>query len=206
MLFFVHPAPTAGRRHAPASDQQEVWPISKMKEGVPDKSREPRVNERIRIPQVRVVGEDGEQIGVLSTRDALEMARGSGLDLVEVAPLAKPPVCRIMDYGKFKYEQSKKERRARQAQHVVNVKEVKLRPRIDDHDYQVKLANARRFLEAKDKVKVTIQFRGREMARQEFGMKLIDRLLADLEDIGQVENPPRHEGRFITMVMAPKRK
>ena len=180
--------------------------IPKPKDWGQAKTREPRVNERIRIPQVRVVGADGEQIGVLSTKDALERAREEGLDLVEVAPTAKPPVCRIMDYGKFKYEQSKKDRRARQNQHVVSVKEVKLRPRIDDHDYDFKLANARRFLEGKDKVKFTIQFRGREMAHREFGMKLIDRVLKDIEDIAQIENPARHEGRFITMVVAPKRK
>lgn len=133
------------------------------------------------------------------------MAQEAGLDLVEVAPTAKPPVCRIMDYGKYRYEQSKRDRKARQNQHVVTIKEVKLRPRIDDHDYEFKLNNARRFLEEKDKVKFTIQFRGREMAHREFGMRLIDRVLKDLEDVAQVENPPRNEDRFITMVVAPKK-
>lgn len=163
------------------------------------------MNDRIRIPKVRVVGADGEQVGVLPTPEALAMAQEAGLDLVEVAPTAKPPVCRIMDYGKYRYEQSKRDRKARQNQHVVTIKEVKLRPRIDDHDYEFKLNNARRFLEEKDKVKFTIQFRGREMAHREFGMRLIDRVLKDLEDVAQVENPPRNEDRFITMVVAPKK-
>lgn len=151
------------------------------------------------------MGADGEQVGVLATPEALAMAQEAGLDLVEVAPTAKPPVCRIMDYGKFRYEQSKRDRKARQAQHVVTIKEVKLRPRIDDHDYEFKLTNARRFLEERDKVKFTIQFRGREMAHREFGMRLIERVLKDLEDVAQVENPPRNEDRFITMVVAPKK-
>ncbi len=163
------------------------------------------MNDRIRIPQIRLIGADGEQIGLVNTRDALTMAQEQGLDLVEVAPGAKPPVCRIMDYGKFKYDQSKKERKARQNQHTVSLKEVKFRPRIDDHDYEFKVANARKFLEGKDKVKLTIQFRGREMAHREFGHRLLDRVLADLEDIAQVETPPRSEGRFIHMVVAPKK-
>ena len=142
----------------------------------------------------------------MNTRDAMEMAQEAGLDLVEVAPTAKPPVCRIMDYGKFKYELSKKERKARQNQHVVSVKEVKFRPRIDDHDYEFKVNNARKFLEAKDKVKITIQYRGREMAHREFGMRLIERVLADLEDVAQVETGPRNEGRFTTLVVSPKKK
>jgi translation initiation factor IF-3 len=164
------------------------------------------VNERIRIPRIRVIGADGEQIGLLDTIQALEMAREAGLDLVEVAPNAKPPVCRIMDYGKYKYEQSKKVRKSRKSQHVVHVKEVKLRPRIDDHDYTFKVARARRFLDARDKVKITIQFRGREMAHKEFGLRLIERVLADLDDIGQIETPPRSENRIITLMVAPKVK
>jgi len=163
------------------------------------------VNDRIRIPQVRVIGADGEQVGVLQTRDAIAMAQEAGLDLVEVAPTAKPPVCRIMDYGKFKYEQSKKDRKSRQNQHTTTVKEVKFRPRIDQHDYEFKVANARKFLEGKDKVKLTIQFRGREMAHKEFGHRLLDRVLADLADVASVEAPPRSEGRFIHTVVAPKK-
>jgi len=142
---------------------------------------------------------------VLPTQEALVLAQEEGLDLVEVAPTAKPPVCRIMDYGKFRYEQSKRDRKSRQNQHVVSIKEVKLRPRIDDHDYEFKLNNAKRFLGEKDKVKFTIQFRGREMAHREFGMRLVQRVLKDLEDIAVVENPPRNEDRFITMVVAPKK-
>jgi translation initiation factor IF-3 len=163
------------------------------------------VNERIRIPKILVIGADGEQLGVMDTRDAQNMAREAGLDLVEVAPTAKPPVCRIMDYGKFKYEQSKKDRKSRQNQHVVNVKEVRFRPRIDDHDYNFKVQNARKFLEAKDKVKISIQYRGREMAHREYGMKIIDRVREDLDDIAVVESTPRHEGRFTHMVMAPRK-
>jgi len=163
------------------------------------------VNERIRIPQIRLIGPDGEQVGVINTREAMQMAEEAGLDLVEVAPLAKPPVCRIMDYGKFKYEQSKKERKARQNQHTVTIKEIKFRPRIEEHDYTFKVAHARQFLGERDKVKITIQFRGREMAHMEFGTRLIDRVLADLEDIAVVEAPPRTEGRFIHVVVAPKR-
>jgi translation initiation factor IF-3 len=154
---------------------------------------------------VRLIGADGEQVGVIQTRDALVMAQEVGLDLVEVAPTAKPPVCRIMDYGKFKYEQSKKDRKARQNQQTTTIKEVKFRPRIDQHDYDFKVANARKFLEAKDKVKLTIQFRGREMAHKEFGHRLLDRVLADLADVALVEAPPRSEGRFIHTVVAPKK-
>ncbi len=132
------------------------------------------------------------------------MAREAGLDLVEVAPNARPPVCRIMDYGKYKYEQSRKIRKARKQQHVVHVKEIKLRPRIDDHDYAFKIANAQKFLAARDKVKFTILFRGREMAHKEFGLRLIDRVLADIDEVGQLESQPRSEGRIITFVVAPK--
>ena len=168
------------------------------------KAPEVRVNERIRVPQVRLIGEDGSQVGVLATREALQMAQARGLDLVEVSPTARPPVCRIMDYGKFKYEQSRKARKARHHQHQMQLKEIKLRPKIDDHDYNFKLKHARTFLEERDKVKFTVMFRGREMAHQDLGYKLIQQVIAELSDIALVEAAPRSEGRTLTTVLMPK--
>ena len=168
------------------------------------KTPETRINERIRVPQVRVIGEDGSQVGVLATREALAMAQSKGLDLVEVSPTARPPVCRIMDYGKFKYEQNRRARKARKNQHVMHLKEIKMRPKIDDHDYGFKMDHAREFLGDRDKVKFTITFRGREMARQEIGRQLIERIIADLADVASVEQSARSEGRTLTMVMMPK--
>jgi translation initiation factor IF-3 len=166
--------------------------------------REVRVNERIRIPQVRVIGSDGEQIGVMSTRDALTMAREQDLDLVEVSPDANPPVCRVMDFGKFKYEQSKRARKAKKKQHVMHVKEVKLRLKIEDHDYQFKVNNAKKFLEGRDKVKFTVTFRGRELDRMQLGNKMLERVIKDVEPCGLVESPPKKEGRTLVMVVVPK--
>jgi translation initiation factor IF-3 len=166
--------------------------------------REVRVNETIRGPQLRVIGEDGHQVGVMSTRDALALAREQVLDLVEVSPDGNPPVCRIMDFGKFKYEQSKRARKAKKKQHVMHVKEVKLRLKIEDHDYQFKTNNARKFLDGRDKVKFTVVLRGRELDRVSSGIELLHRVAKDLETIGQVEMPPRKEGRTIVMVLVPK--
>lgn len=166
--------------------------------------REVRVNERIRVPQIRVIGSDGQQIGVMSSRDALMMAREQDLDLVEVSPDANPPVCRIMDYGKYKYEQSKRARKARKKQHVIHVKEVKLRLKIEDHDYQFKVNNARKFLENHDKVKFTVTFRGRELDRMGLGNQLLERVIEDLRPYGQVESPPKKEGRTLVMVVVPR--
>jgi translation initiation factor IF-3 len=163
-----------------------------------------RINDRIRVPQVRVVGADGAQVGLLPTYEALEMARGAGLDLVEVSPTSRPPVCRIMDYGKFKYEQSKRLRKAKKHQHVTRMKEVKLRPKIEEHDYQFKMEHARQFLSERDKVKVSVTFRGRELAHQDLGHKIIQRVIVDLAEFGQVEMAARMEGRILTMVMIPK--
>ena len=171
---------------------------------IPGKQQEARVNERIRVPQVRVIGDDGSQIGILTTREALAMAQAKGLDLVEVAATSRPPVCRIMDYGKFKYEQNLRARKARKNQHQMQLKEVKMRPKIEDHDYNFKLRHAREFLEERDKVKFTITFRGREMARMELGYKIIDMILTDLAEIAVVESPARAEGRTLTMVVSPK--
>lgn len=165
---------------------------------------EVRVNERIRVPQVRVIGDDGEQVGVLPVRDALSLAQSKGLDLVEVSPTARPPVCRIMDYGKFKYEQSRRARKAKKKQHQMQLKEIKMRPKIEEHDYGFKIQHAREFLAQRDKVKVTLTFRGREMAHQELGMKVIHKVIADLADVSTVESPARSEGKTLTMVLMPK--
>lgn len=165
---------------------------------------ENRVNERIRVPQVRVIGEDGEQIGVLTTREALEMARTRGLDLVEVAPNVRPPVCRILDYGKYKYEQNRRARKAKKKQHQMQLKEVKMRPKIEEHDYGFKVQHAREFLEDRDKVKLTVMFRGREMAHPELGHRLIQKVIAALDDIALVESSPRSEGRTLTAVLSPR--
>lgn len=162
-----------------------------------------RVNDRIRAREVRLIDADGEQLGVVSLDEALERAYASGLDLVEVAPGARPVVCRIMDFGKYKYEQAKREREARRRQRVINVKEVKMRPNIDEHDYQVKLRNALRFLGDGDKVKATIMFRGREIVHRGKGREVLIRLAKDVADVGVVEKHPNMEGRNMTMVLAP---
>ena len=152
---------------------------------------------------MRVIDEEGSQVGILPTRDALEMARSRGLDLVEVAPNAIPPVCRLMDYGKFRYEQSRRERESRKHQHVVELKELRLQPKIDDHDVETKRRQAMRFLETGDKVKFTVRFRGREMAHPEIGRQILDQLAESLRPFGTLEQPPRMEGRTMTMQIAP---
>ena len=157
------------------------------------------------MPQVRLIGADGEQVGVVPTSEALETAAEAELDLVEVSPNAEPPVCRIMDYGKFKFEQSKKLQAARKKQKQIQIKEVKFRPGTDEGDYQVKLRNLIRFLSEGDKAKITLRFRGREMAHQELGLKLLQRVEADLEEFGLVEQRPRMEGRQMVMVLGPKK-
>ncbi|ABM61216.1 bacterial translation initiation factor 3 (bIF-3) [Halorhodospira halophila SL1] len=154
---------------------------------------------------MRLIGSDGEQVGVLATEDALAQAENEGLDLVEIDGNADPPVCRAMDYGKFKFEQSKKQQAARKKQKQIQVKEVKFRPGTDEGDFQVKLRNLRRFLEEGDKAKVTIRFRGREMAHQELGKRLLDRLEEELGDVGTVDQRPRMEGRLMVMMMSPRK-
>lgn len=158
------------------------------------------------MPEIRLQGVEGEQLGIVSIRAALQMAEEAGVDLVEIAPTAKPPVCRIMDYGKFKYQEQKRAHEAKLKQKQVQVKEIKLRPGTDENDYQIKLRNMARFLEEGDKVKVTLRFRGREMAHQEFGMRQLERIKADVDAIGQVEQMPKMEGRQMIMVIAPKKK
>nr|WP_029010623.1 translation initiation factor IF-3 [Azospirillum halopraeferens] len=164
----------------------------------------PRVNREITARSVRLVGADGEMVGVVSLRDALMAAEDANLDLVEVAPQAEPPVCKILDYGKFKFEAQKKAAEARKRQKIIEVKEIKLRPNIDDNDYDVKMRAARRFLEEGDKVKVTMRFRGREMAHQDLGMNVLMRVRDQLDELAKVEQMPKLEGRQMVMVMSPR--
>src|SRR5205823_394599 len=169
-------------------------------------SVDPRINDRIRSPQVRLVGPDGSQIGIISTQDALKRAQDLDLDLVEVAPQAQPPVCRIMDYGKYKYEKDIRQKEARKKQARIEVKEIKFRPKIDPHDYATKKGHVERFLKQGARVKVTIMFRGREMAHTELGRKILDRLVEDLKDLAVVDAYPKLDGRNMVMVIAPTRK
>jgi translation initiation factor IF-3 len=164
-----------------------------------------RINERIRVPEVRLIDENGEQVGIVPTNEALERARERDLDLVEVAPGSKPPVCRILDYSKYKYEQEQKAKQARKHQQQTNVREIKLRPKIAQHDYETKRGHVERFLKQQDKVKVTIMFRGREQSHPERGRMLLDRLLEDVSEIGVLEQPPLQEGRNMTMLLGPAR-
>ncbi len=164
----------------------------------------PRVNEEIRVPQVRLIDQDGEMQGVMSAREALIRAYDVGLDLLEISPNAVPPVCKILDYGKYKYEQQKKANEARKKQKVVEIKEIKVRPNIDDHDYDTKMKQMKAFIEDGDKVKVTLRFRGREMAHQDLGVKVLERIRTDLGEMIKVESMPRLENRQMVMVLAPK--
>lgn len=163
------------------------------------------MNDQIRISPVRLVGVEGEQIGIVSIDEARAVAEDRGLDLVEVAPLARPPVVRIMDYGKYKYEQARKARESRKKQHQVKVKEIKLRPKIEDHDLNFKAGHARRFLGEGNKVKLTMRFRGREMSHSELGKEVLDHFAGMLSDVGQIEEDARMEGRNMTMLLSPKR-
>ena len=162
-----------------------------------------RINERIRVSPIRLIGVDGEQVGIVATSDALQRARENGLDLVEVSPNSRPPVCRILDYGKFKYEQTKKEKTAKKKQHAFQLKEMRYRPKIDEHDFQFKTKHVREFLESGSKVRVFVMFRGREMAHTEFGAKVLERVVLELQDIATVEMTMKMEGRNMSMVMAP---
>ncbi|MDP3188811.1 MAG: translation initiation factor IF-3 [Limnobacter sp.] len=165
-----------------------------------------RTNEEIRIPEVRLIGIEGEQLGIVKTPDALRMAEEGGVDLVEIAPQAVPPVAKLMDYGKFRYQEQKKAAEAKSKQKQVQIKEIKFRPGTDDGDYNVKLKNLTRFLEDGDKCKVTLRFRGREMAHQDIGARLLERVRTDLDEIGVVEQMPKMEGRQMVMMIAPRKK
>jgi translation initiation factor IF-3 len=167
---------------------------------------EPRINDRIRVPEVRLVGPNGEQVGIVRVEDALRLAAEADLDLVEVAPMAKPPVAKLMDFGKYKYEAAMKAREARKNQVNTVIKEIKLRPKIDPHDYGTKKGHVERFLKGGDKVKVTIMFRGREQSRPELGFRLLQRLAEDVLELGTVESSPKQDGRNMVMVLAPTKK
>ncbi|WP_027183961.1 translation initiation factor IF-3 [Desulfovibrio inopinatus] len=169
-------------------------------------SSEVRRNNRIRARQVRVIADDGEQLGILQTQEALRIAQEKGLDLVEVASGAEPPVCRIMDYGKFKYQQQKRQQEARKKQTTIQLKEIKVRPKTDEHDYQTKLKHIRRFIEAGDRCKVTVFFRGREIVHKDRGLTILNRVIEDLKEIAKVDQPPRSEGRTMNMMLAPTAK
>ena len=163
-----------------------------------------RVNQRIRSPEVRVIGPNAEQLGVVAIRRALELAEEGGLDLVEVSPTSKPPVCRIMDFSKYKYDQEKKERRVKRHQHVTHLKQIRFKPHIDEHDYQVKVRQAIAFLEKKDKVKVNMFFRGREMSFKDHGRSVLERIVKDLHEHGAAEGSPYLEGRVMSIVIGPR--
>lgn len=167
-----------------------------------DISKDLRTNERIRVREVRLIDEKGEQIGVMPTRDALNIATERNLDLVEVAPNANPPVCRLIDYGRFRYEQTKRERESRKAQKIVSLKEVRMRPKIDEHDLMVKGRAAERFLSEGDKVKMSVVFRGRELAHTDIGKDLLDRMADELSTVATVDQPPKMEGKSMVMVLA----
>jgi translation initiation factor IF-3 len=193
--FFLFVCPTIG-------STQEVFHISKQQVDTT------RINEQIRVPQIRVIDDEGEQLGIMKPEDALRQAEGKGLDLVEVAPNAKPPVCRMIDYGKYRYQQSKRLKEAKKNQHIVTVKEIKYRPKISQHDFDFKTNHVKEFLDAGNKVKITIMFRGREMAHPEFGKDILQRVLDDIvdhaTDIPDL-NRVRLEGRNMTIVVAPKK-
>jgi len=169
----------------------------------PTRDTGPRVNDRIRSNEIRLIGADGEQVGVVTPRRGIELAEEAGLDLVEISPNAEPPVCKIMDFGKFKYEQQKRESEARKKQKTIEVKEVKFRPNTDTNDYDVKMRNVMKFLEGGDKVKVTLRFRGREMAHQDLGRILLNRVADDVVGTGKIDNMPRVEGRQMVMMISP---
>jgi translation initiation factor IF-3 len=164
----------------------------------------PRINDMIRVREVRLIDETGQNVGVVSTADAMERATAAGLDLVEVSPDATPPVAKILDFGKYKYQEQKKAAEARKRQKIVEIKEIKMRPSIDDHDYDVKMRSIRRFFDEGDKVKVTLRFRGRELAHQQLGWDVLQRVKVDTETIAKVEAEPRMEGRQMVMVLAPR--
>jgi translation initiation factor IF-3 len=170
----------------------------------PQRDTGPRINDRIRNPEIRLIGADGENVGLVTPAMAMQMAEDAGLDLVEISPNAEPPVCKIMDFGKFKFEQQKREAEARRKQKVIEIKEIKFRPGTDTNDYDVKMRSVLKFLGEGDKVKITLRFRGREMAHQDLGLELLNRVAADVETAGKIESMPKLEGRQMVMMIGPK--
>ncbi|WOI57311.1 translation initiation factor IF-3 [Palleronia sp. LCG004] len=193
-----------GTRSGCCNHHREDTPIARRPHNAPPaRDTGPRVNGRIRASEIRLIGADGENVGVVTPDRGMELAEEAGLDLVEISPNATPPVCKIMDFGKFKYEQQKRESEARKKQKTIEIKEVKFRPNTDTHDYDVKMRNVVKFLEAGDKVKVTLRFRGREMAHQDLGRDLLERVADDTKELGKVENFPKMEGRQMVMLIGP---
>jgi translation initiation factor IF-3 len=195
------------RRGAPVfvATAEETAAIRRpMKSALPVQKDGPRINEEIRVREVQLIDATGHNHGPTPIQTALEMAQAAGLDLVEIAPNSAPPVAKLLDYGKYKYQAQKKAAEARKKQHVVEIKEIKLRPMIDDHDYDVKMRSMKRFFEEGDKVKITLRFRGREMAHQELGYQLLNRVKGDIGQMAKVESEPRFEGRQMVMVLAPR--
>jgi translation initiation factor IF-3 len=180
-------------------------PVPRRFDRQPPERDPTRINERIRVPEVRLIDENGQQVGIMRTQDALSYAHDRDLDLVEVAPDAKPPVCRVLDYSKYKYEQNQKQKAARKHQQQINVREIKFRPKIAQNDYETKRGHVERFLKGRDKVKVTIMFRGREMAHPERGEMILNRLAEDLGDLAVIEQRPQQDGRNMTMMLAPQK-
>ncbi|MCG6904840.1 MAG: translation initiation factor IF-3 [Rhodobacter sp.] len=187
-----------------SGNDQRITAIARRPHNAPpQRDTGPRVNERIKSDEIRLIGAEGENVGVVTPQRGMALAEAAGLDLVEISPNAAPPVCKIMDFGKYKYETQKRESEARKKQKIIEVKEVKFRPNTDIHDYDVKMRNVFRFLENGDKVKVTLRFRGREMAHQDLGRQLLERVAADTEAVGKVENMPKMEGRQMVMMIGP---
>ncbi len=181
-------------------------PVPRRFDRQPPERDTTRINERIRVPEVRLIDENGQQAGIMKTDEAVRFAESRELDLVEVAPDAKPPVCRVLDYSKYKYEQTQKQKAARKHQQQINIREIKFRPKIAQHDYDTKKGHVERFLKARDKVKVTIMFRGREMAHPERGEMILNRLAEDLGELAVIEQRPQQDGRNMTMMLAPTRE
>jgi len=195
-IFRHHPRPPRHARNTTIARRPHQAP--------PSRDTGPRINERIRAPEIRLIGAQGENIGIITPSRALQMAVEAGLDLVEISPTATPPVCKIMDFGKFKYEQQKRESEARKKQKTIEIKEIKFRPGTDTHDYDVKMRSVLKFLGEGDKVKITLRFRGREMAHQQLGLELLNRVAADVAEAGKVENMPKLEGRQMVMMIGPR--
>jgi translation initiation factor IF-3 len=193
-------APLDGHPH-----HHQLVPVPRRFDRQPPERDTTRINERIRVPEVRLIDENGQQVGIMKTNEAIRYAESRELDLVEVAPDAKPPVCRVLDYSKYKYEQTQKQKAARKHQQQINIREIKFRPKIAQHDYNTKKGHVERFLKARDKVKVTIMFRGREMAHPERGEMILNRLAEELDQLAVVEQRPQQDGRNMTMMLAPQR-
>jgi len=202
----VYFTPRGARPRTDINERRKQTIARRPHNAPPQRDTGPRVNDRIRSPEIRLIGADGENVGVVTPARAMAMAEEAGLDLVEISPNAEPPVCKIMDFGKFKYEQQKREAEARKKQHIIEIKEIKFRPGTDKHDYDVKMRSVLKFLGEGDKVKVTLRFRGREMAHQQLGLELLNRVADDViaEEAGKLESFPKLEGRQMVMMIGPK--